>query len=202
VEDVAYRVIAAHPVPDHSTIAEFRRRHEDAIAGLFGEVLGLCAEAGLARVGVIALDGTKVQASASRFANLDYEQIARQLLREAEEVDRQEDEREAEDHDDDPPIEVTRHNGRREWLREAKRRLEHKREAYPQPVPRSRKARLRESKQRLEEELRVEQHANAAYEAWRARGGQRRRCAADGTRNDEAIRAAGHPGGDGQHHRS
>jgi transposase len=97
VENIAYRVIAANRVPDHSTIAEFRKRHEGAIAGLFGEVLGLCAEAGLAKVGVIALDGTKVQASASRFANLDYEQIARQLLAEHEQTDEAEDEREGQD---------------------------------------------------------------------------------------------------------
>jgi transposase len=43
VEDVAYRVIAANQVPDHCTIARFRHRHEAALAGLFGEVLALCA---------------------------------------------------------------------------------------------------------------------------------------------------------------
>ena len=69
-EDVAYRVIAANLVPDHSTIAEFRARHEAALAGLFGEVLGLCREAGLVRVGVIAVDGTKVHANASNMANI------------------------------------------------------------------------------------------------------------------------------------
>jgi hypothetical protein len=166
-------------VPDHSTIAEFRKRHEDAIAGLFGEVLGLCAEAGLARVGVIALDGTKVQASASRFANLDYEQIARQLLAEHEQTDEAEDERERGDGGGGGgvPFEVTRHNGRREWLREAKRRLEHKRAQEARSVPRSRQARLSESKRRLEEDLAAEQQANDAYEQWRARG-----ISADGAR--------------------
>ncbi|HSO98182.1 MAG TPA: transposase, partial [Solirubrobacteraceae bacterium] len=44
--DVAFKVITAMRVPDHSTIAEFRRRHQDAIAGVFVEVLALCAEAG------------------------------------------------------------------------------------------------------------------------------------------------------------
>src|SRR4051812_35846923 len=65
VEDVATRVICANRAPDHTTIARFRQRHEDALAELFGEVLWLCAEAGLVRVGVIAVDGTKVQANAS-----------------------------------------------------------------------------------------------------------------------------------------
>jgi transposase len=75
VEDVACRVIGANQAPDHTTIARFRQRHEAALAGLFGEVLALCAEAGLAQVGVIAVDGTKVHANASQHANRDYEQL-------------------------------------------------------------------------------------------------------------------------------
>src|SRR5215211_2065770 len=55
-EDVAYRVIAAHQKPDHATIARFVERHEQALAGLFGAVLGMCAQAGLAKVGVVAID--------------------------------------------------------------------------------------------------------------------------------------------------
>ena len=62
-EDVAYRVIAAHLRPDHATIARFVERHQGALADLFGGVLGLCAQAGLATVGVIAIDGTKVHAN-------------------------------------------------------------------------------------------------------------------------------------------
>src|SRR2546430_7747109 len=91
-EDVAYRVIAANQRPDHSTIARFRQRHEDALAGLFGEVLSLCAQAGLVGVSVMAVDGTKVHANASQHSNRDYEQIARELLAEAAETDRLEDE--------------------------------------------------------------------------------------------------------------
>jgi transposase len=48
-EDIAYRVIAANSTPDHATIARFRQRHEAALAGLFGEVLALCAKAGIAQ---------------------------------------------------------------------------------------------------------------------------------------------------------
>src|SRR5918996_4751704 len=78
-EDVAFRVIAAQQRPDHATIARFVERHQDAIAGLFGEVLMLCARSGLAKVGVIAVDGTKVRANASRDANADYQQLAREI---------------------------------------------------------------------------------------------------------------------------
>ena len=176
-EDVAYRVIAANLVPDHSTIAEFRARHEVALAGLFGDVLGLCREAGLVRVGVIVVDGTKVHANASNMANMDYRKIAEEILEDAARVDREEDELYGEKRGDELPLELSTHNGRREWLREAKRRLDEKREREAKPVPRSRTRRLREAKDRLQEELWAEQHANASYEAWRARG-----ISADGAR--------------------
>src|SRR5436189_5923836 len=65
VEDVAYRVIAAHQAPDHSTIARFIARHERALGELFGQVLTLCRRAGLLRAGVLALDSTKIAANAS-----------------------------------------------------------------------------------------------------------------------------------------
>ena len=83
-EDVAFRVLAAQQRPDHATIARFVERHQDAIAGLFGEVLSLCAKQGLASVGVIAVDGTKLAGNASRNANVDYEQLAREILEEAQ----------------------------------------------------------------------------------------------------------------------
>jgi transposase len=86
-EDVAFRVLAAQQRPDHATLARFLERHQDAIADLFGEVLTLCARSGLAKVGVIAVDGTKLQANASRNENLDYEQLAREIVEEAKAVD-------------------------------------------------------------------------------------------------------------------
>jgi transposase len=67
--DVAYRVICAGDVPDHTTIARFRQGHQHAAQRLFVDVLAICAEAGLARVGVVAVDGTKMAANASMKAN-------------------------------------------------------------------------------------------------------------------------------------
>ena len=111
-EDVAYRVIAAQQKPDHATVARFVERHEAALAGLFGEVLSLCAEAGLARVELVAVDGTKVYANASRDQNLDYEQIAREILEEAKAVDAAEDELYGEARGDElPPELATRRAG-------------------------------------------------------------------------------------------
>ena len=54
-------MITADQAPDHATIARFRVRHERALSELFRQMLGLCADAGLMRVGVVAVDGTKVQ---------------------------------------------------------------------------------------------------------------------------------------------
>jgi transposase len=169
-DDVAVRVVTANQAPDHTTIARFRQRHEAALGELFGEVLALCAEAGLVKVGVIAIDGTKVHANASQHANRDYEQLAREILDDAAEVDRLEDEQFGEARGDELPPELSTAQGRRGWLREAKRRLDDRRAEEARPIPASRPARLREAKRRLEEELDVECRANAAYEAYRARG--------------------------------
>jgi transposase len=169
-EDVAFRVLAAQQQPDHATIARFVERHEHAIAGLFGEVLTLCARSGLAKVGVIAVDGTKVAANASRNENRDYEQLAREILEEVKAVDAAEDELYGDARGDELPAEFATAQGRRGWLREAKQRLEAERAANPQPVPRSRPKRLKEAKRRLDEELWTEVRANQAYEAYRSRG--------------------------------
>jgi transposase len=170
IEDIAFRVIAAQRKPDHATIARFVERHQDALAELFGGVLELCAEAGLARVGVVAVDGTKVHANASRDQTMGYEQIAREILEEAQAIDAAEDQVYGEARGDELPPEVATSQGRRGWLRDARCRLDQRRAEEARPVPRSREARLREAKRRLEEELQVDRRANDAYEAYRTRG--------------------------------
>jgi transposase len=173
MEDVAFRVIAAQQHPDHATLARFIERHQNAIAGLFGEVLVLCAQNGLAKVGVIAVDGTKVQANASRNENLDYEQIAREIVEEAIATDAAEDELYGDVRGDELPEQLRTGEGRRAWLREAQRCLEERRDQNPQPVPRSRSKRLKDAKRRLQEQLWNEIRANAAYEHYRAEGRMR-----------------------------
>jgi transposase len=122
-EDVAFKVICAMRTPDHSTIAEFRRRHETDIAELFGDVLGLCREAGLVSVGVITVDGTKIKANASMDQNRSYREVVTEILREAEETDRREDELYGEARGDELPEQLRTVEGRRQALEEAKRRL-------------------------------------------------------------------------------
>src|SRR4051812_21644881 len=134
VEDVAYRVVAGNLVPDHSTIAEFRCRHERALGEGFSGVLGLCARAGLASIGVVAIDGTKMSANASINANRNFGQIAREILAEAAESDRREDELYGERRGDELPEHLRTREGRRKALREAKERLERERGRAPEAV--------------------------------------------------------------------
>lgn len=123
--DVAFRVITANEQPDHTTIARFRRRHVEALAGLFVQTLRLCAEAGLLRVGLVALDGTKMAASASLDMNrsrLFIEEQVSEMLAAAEAADRLD---EASDDDDDVSPGVLRGRAARlERLRQAKAVLE------------------------------------------------------------------------------
>ena len=116
-------VITAQRAPDHSTIAEFRKRHEAALAGLFDQVLKLCRAAGMVKVGVVAIDGTKVAANASHERNADYAHVVREILAEADRIDREEDERFGEARGDELPEQLRTAAGRREALRDAKRRL-------------------------------------------------------------------------------
>src|SRR5205809_2676555 len=103
IEDVAFRVVAGNVAPDHSTIAEFRCRHERPLADVFSGVLGLCARAGLVSVGVVAIDGTKMAANASSDANRDFAQIAGEILAEAAAIDAREDELYGEQRGDELP---------------------------------------------------------------------------------------------------
>jgi transposase len=134
IEDVAYRVVTGNLAPDHSTIAEFRCRHERPLGEVFSGVLGLCARAGLATVGVVAIDGTKMAASASTDANRDFGEIAREILAEAAAVDEREDELYGSARGDELPERLRTREGRRQALREAKERLARERDT-PQESP-------------------------------------------------------------------
>jgi transposase len=144
-EDVAFRVITANHVPDHATVARFRVRHEAALGDLFGQVLGLCADAGLVSVGVVAVDGSKFAASASDRAVHSYDQIAREIGEEAGRIDAGEDELHGPARGDELPEHLAKREGRRAWLREAKQRLERERAERAErsePVPQGRAERL------------------------------------------------------------
>jgi transposase len=183
-EDVAFRVITANQAPDHATIARFRARHEEAISELFSGVLSLCARAGLVRVGIVAIDGTKIAAAATHHANRSYEQIAQEIVAEAGRVDAAEDELYGEARGDELPEGLRTAGDRRKWLREAKQALEAERAAKAKKIPRDRGERLADCKVRLEQDWRLERRVVEEHAAWLARG-----IASDGSRRMSGARA-------------
>ena len=133
-------------------------------------MLELCAEAGLAKVGMIAIDGSKLSANASQESTRGYEQIVAELLERAERIDAEEDELYGDRRGDELPGELITREGRKKVLADAKRRLIERRAKEQRPIPSSRTERLEEAKRRLEEEHDVHCQANTAYEQWRADG--------------------------------
>ena len=182
-EDVAFRVIAANRAPDHATVARFRVRHEHALAELFAQVLALCARAGLVRLGVVAVDGTKIAAAATHHATRSFEEIAREMLAQAAELDAAEDELHGDARGDELPVELRVAGDRRKRLREAKQALDAEREADARPVARDRVQRLRECRRRLAEDFELERRLIAEHDAWLAAG-----IASDGSRRMTGAR--------------
>ena len=134
-EDLGFRVIAAGQHPDHVRISEFRRRHLKALSALFLQILRLCREAGLVKLGHVSLDGTKVKANASKHKAMSYERMqkeeerlkakVKELLAAAERVDAEEDARYGKDrHGDELPEELRRTETRVARIRELKAKLE------------------------------------------------------------------------------
>ena len=134
-EDIAFRVLAANNTPDFRTISYFRKDHLEALADLFLQVLELCKQAGLVKLGHVALDGTKVRANASKHKAMSYGRMKEkegqlsaevaELLRRAGEVDDDEDRRYGKDkRGDELPEELAFRGSRLREIREAKAALE------------------------------------------------------------------------------
>ena len=134
-EDVGFRVLAANNTPDFRTLSDFRKDHLKAVAGLFVQVLRLCQRAGLVKLGHVSLDGTKVKANASKHKAMSYGRMKKEeerlqaeveaLLRQAQEVDEEEDRRYGKDkRGDELPEELAFRESRLKKIREAKEALE------------------------------------------------------------------------------
>ncbi len=133
--DVAFRWLSANTTPDYRSLARFRRRHQAALGDLFNQVLVLCCEAGLVKLGRIALDGTKLRASASRRKSMSYERLGPRIeeieaqvaamLAEAEATDSAEDAAYGVDkRGDEIPEELRRRETRIAKMRQAKEAIE------------------------------------------------------------------------------
>jgi transposase len=136
-EDVAFRFLSGDQHPDHTTIAEFRKRHLEALSGLFTQALLLCSEAGLVKLGHVAIDGTKIKANASKHKAMSYKRMNETearlkseidaLLATAEKTDAEEDALHGKDrHGDELPAELQRRTSRLQKIQEAKAALEEK----------------------------------------------------------------------------
>jgi transposase len=134
-EEVPYRVLSGDQHPDHDTIADFRKRHIKALSELFVQVLLLCKKAGLVKLGHVSVDGTKIGANASKHKAMSYERMSQaeqqlqqevdRLLREAEHIDREEDQAYGKGkRGDELPKELKRREDRLAKIRAAKAELE------------------------------------------------------------------------------
>src|ERR1035437_4751045 len=134
-EDVAFRYLSGDQHPDHATIAEFRKRHLDALSGLYTQALLMCSEAGLVKLGHVSLDGTKIKANASKHKAMSYKHMNETearlkqeidaLLAAAEKTDAEEDAQYGKDrHGDELPAELQRRESRLRKIGAAKAVLE------------------------------------------------------------------------------
>ena len=154
-DEVPYRVLAANQHPDHDTLAAFRQEHLPALAGLFLQVLLLCQQAGLVRLGHVALDGTKVLANASKHKAMSYGRMGEAerkleaevaaLLAQAAQVDAAEDARYGKgQRGNELPAELARRESRLRKIREAKAALEAEAQAQAAEAAAAAQAKLAE----------------------------------------------------------
>ena len=197
-EDVGFRVIAGGAHPDHTRISEFRRENLPELAGLFVQALLLCREAGLVKMGHVALDGTKVDANASKHKAMSYERMSQaeaklraeidSLLAGAEKTDQQEDALHGKGHrGDEVPEELRRREHRVKRIREAKVKLEAEAAA----------ARARELQEQAERAKRKAEAAAEGAQRNRAQGHARERADKAAKAVEKASRTAA-AAGDGE----
>ena len=162
VQRADFMMIVAGDAPDFRTISEFRRRHLKALAGLFVQVLRLAEQAGLVKLGHVALDGTKLKANASKHKAMSYSRMKKREAELAAEVDRWLSAAEATDREEDGRYGDRQGDEMPDWMADKRKRLE----------------KLRQAKAELEAEAtaaaEAELKARAAAQAKRKAGGRRR----------------------------
>ncbi len=156
MEELPYRWLTANTNPDHCAIARFRARHEKHMKQVFTEVLSLCAETGLVRVGNVFLDGTKVKANASLSANKTLDQLRKEVDEMIKEAKAQDEAEDKEPTSDELPKELEDPTSRLARLKEAKARLE---------------AKAKEEREEQEEKIRARQEEEKA--TGRKKGGRK-----------------------------
>jgi len=160
--DIGYRYLSANQFPDFRTICEFRKRHLEEFEALFVEILGLCKEANLVKMGRVALDGRRIKGNATRRKNRTQAWLkkqVKQILEEAARVDKEEDEKYGPNRrGDELPEGFRTKRDREKRIREALDRLEKK-----------------EEEEQAEYEAKLEERAKREEEAGRKLSGQKPR---------------------------
>jgi transposase len=171
-EDVAFRYLAADAHPDHDTFAEFRKRHLEALAGLFTQALLLCEKAGLVKLGHVAIDGTKIKANASKHKAQSYARMGETeqrlkaeieaLLKQAKDVDAAEDAQYGKGRrGDELPDELARRESRLQKIVQAKAELE-------------REAREKAERERAQAEAKLAARRDEEKQTGKKKGGRER----------------------------
>ena len=158
-ERLDFLAVTAMQRPDHRTIAKFRRRHLVALSGLFVQVLRLCQQAGLAELGHVALDGTKIRANASKRKAMSYERMLKAEPQLKAEVDAWLAAAERADDAEDAALGEARGDELPDWVADKTRRI----------------ARIQEAKAALEAEAKAQAQARAKAAAERALLKERRK---------------------------
>jgi len=169
-EDVAFRYLSGDQHPDHDTFAEFRKRHLEALAGLFTQALLLCEKAGLVKLGHVAIDGSKIKASASKHKAMSYARMGETearlkaeieaLLEQAETTDAAEDAQYGKGRrGDELPAELARRESRLKKIAAAKAELEQE-------------AREKAEQQRAEVEAKLAQRREEEQRTGKKKGGR------------------------------
>jgi transposase len=150
VERADFMMIVAGDPPDFRTINEFRRRHLMALAALFVQVLKLAERAGLAKLGHVALDGTKIKANASKHKAMSYDRMKKREVELKAEVDRWLEAAEAADREEDRLYGDRRGDEMPDWVADKHKRLEKIRQAKAELEAEARAAAEAETKARAE----------------------------------------------------
>ena len=156
-EDVAFRVLAANQRPDFRTISDFRKVHLKALSGLFKQVFEMCQKAGMVKLGNVAVDGTKIQAAASKHKAMSYDRMEKEearltaeieaMFKAAQEADEQEDAEYGDRRGDELPAEMAFRESRRKKIQEAKAALEREAKEKAEAAKRETEAREKEGKE-------------------------------------------------------
>lgn len=152
VERADFMMIVAGDPPDFRTISEFRKRHLQALAELFVQVLKLAEKAGLVKLGHVALDGTKIKANASKHKAMSYERMKKRETELAAEVERWLQAAEAADAQEDRLYGTKRGDEMPDWVADKQKRLAKIREAKAALEAEARAAAEEEERRRAEAE--------------------------------------------------